>query len=203
VSTKHVSRVSLALAVLSIALTAATVAGVSSGRAGTSATACGVERWSIKTLTDPVGKTLRFIPRLTTITHLRRLRAPVNLPSTRIRPVEVTTYRVRARLVAAKVEDDSDIHLVIADPASGATMIAELPAFPCTIGATAADRKLIQRARASFVRACGLPEDFYTDLNGTATVTGVGFFDFLHGQRGVAPNGIELHPVIGFSGRCS
>jgi hypothetical protein len=27
-------------------------------------------------------------------------------------------------------------------------------------------------------------------------VTGVGFFDFLHGQTGVAPNGIELHPVL-------
>ena len=27
-------------------------------------------------------------------------------------------------------------------------------------------------------------------------VTGVGFFDYLHGQRGVAPNGIELHPVL-------
>jgi hypothetical protein len=28
------------------------------------------------------------------------------------------------------------------------------------------------------------------------TVTGVGFFDFLHGQTGVAPNGIELHAVL-------
>ena len=28
------------------------------------------------------------------------------------------------------------------------------------------------------------------------TVTGVRFFDFLHGQTGVAPNGIELHPVL-------
>src|SRR5262249_6877291 len=27
-------------------------------------------------------------------------------------------------------------------------------------------------------------------------VTGIGMFDFLHGQTGVAPNGIELHPVI-------
>ncbi len=26
-------------------------------------------------------------------------------------------------------------------------------------------------------------------------ITGVGFFDYIHGQRGVAPNGIELHPV--------
>jgi hypothetical protein len=28
------------------------------------------------------------------------------------------------------------------------------------------------------------------------TVQGVGFFDRLHHQRGVAPNGIELHPVL-------
>ena len=34
---------------------------------------------------------------------------------------------------------------------------------------------------------------------GTATITGVGFFDFQHGRRGVAPNAIELHPVLGFS----
>ena len=25
---------------------------------------------------------------------------------------------------------------------------------------------------------------------------GLGFFDFAHGQDGVAPNAIELHPVI-------
>src|SRR5439155_9710638 len=31
------------------------------------------------------------------------------------------------------------------------------------------------------------------------TLSGVGFFDFLHGQTGVAPNGIELHPVVGFT----
>jgi len=28
------------------------------------------------------------------------------------------------------------------------------------------------------------------------TVTGVRFFDRKHGKTGVAPNGIELHPVI-------
>ena len=31
-----------------------------------------------------------------------------------------------------------------------------------------------------------------------ARVVGVAFFDFLHGQTGVAPNGIELHPILGF-----
>ncbi len=27
-------------------------------------------------------------------------------------------------------------------------------------------------------------------------ITGIGFFDFLHGQAGVAPNGIEIHPIL-------
>jgi len=30
-----------------------------------------------------------------------------------------------------------------------------------------------------------------------------GFWDEIHGQSGVAPNGIELHPVLGFDGTCS
>jgi hypothetical protein len=30
-------------------------------------------------------------------------------------------------------------------------------------------------------------------------VTGVGFFDFKHGQTGVAPNAIELHPLLDIS----
>ena len=32
-----------------------------------------------------------------------------------------------------------------------------------------------------------------------ARVTGVAFFDFPHGRTGVAPNGIELHPILGFA----
>jgi hypothetical protein len=32
----------------------------------------------------------------------------------------------------------------------------------------------------------------------------VGFFDFLHGQNGVAPNGFELHPVLSIvKGACT
>jgi hypothetical protein len=39
-------------------------------------------------------------------------------------------------------------------------------------------------------------------MSGSATIAGVGFFDQIHGQTGVAPNGIELHPVVSFSGKC-
>ena len=33
-----------------------------------------------------------------------------------------------------------------------------------------------------------------------ATITGVAFFDSKHGQTGVAPNAIELHPILAFRG---
>jgi hypothetical protein len=36
-------------------------------------------------------------------------------------------------------------------------------------------------------------------VNQPVQITGVGFFDFIHGQTGVAPNGIELHPVLSIS----
>jgi len=32
-----------------------------------------------------------------------------------------------------------------------------------------------------------------------ARVVGVAFFDYDHGQTGVAPNAIEFHPVLGFA----
>ena len=34
------------------------------------------------------------------------------------------------------------------------------------------------------------------------TITGVGFWDEKHGQTGIVPNGIELHPVLNFQGDC-
>jgi hypothetical protein len=33
---------------------------------------------------------------------------------------------------------------------------------------------------------------------GRARVTGVAFWDYFHHQTGVAPNAIELHPILGF-----
>jgi hypothetical protein len=36
----------------------------------------------------------------------------------------------------------------------------------------------------------------FTYVSVPVTVTGVGFFDYQHGQDGVAPNAIELHPVL-------
>jgi hypothetical protein len=58
----------------------------------------------------------------------------------------------------------------------------------------------MRTARQALERACGVAgTSSFHPLNGTATIDGVGFVDFKHGQRGVAPNAIELHPVTRFS----
>jgi hypothetical protein len=161
---------------------------------------CGVERWPVKTLADPIGRRAHFTLRNSSVIALRRLAAPTDLPqSDRVRPVELRAYRLVVDLVEAKVEGDSDIHLVVGDPRQpGATMIVEFPAAPsCTAGASASRVRQMDRARLRFVRACRQPgASRFTRLRGRATIVGVGFFDFLHGQSGVAPNGIELHPVL-------
>jgi hypothetical protein len=167
--------------------------------AGTKAPACGTERWAVKTLSDPAAPQVDLVPRPTTVTALRRLATPPNLGA-RLPGAEMQAWRIHVRLVAAKLEADSDVHLIVADPASGATMIVELASPSCATGSP--DVAQIRAARAAYVQACGAPPKSFISLNGKATIDGVGFFDFVHGQRGVAPNGIELHPALRFVSLC-
>jgi hypothetical protein len=162
---------------------------------------CGTERWSVKTLADRDRSQVDFNPVETTVAELVSMGRPAYLPNDgRIEPVETRTFRVRALLVGFKSEADQDFHVVIADIAQpGLTMIVELPDPMCS-GACASDhRQAISKVREIFVAHCGQPTSTYKRLRALlpVTVTGVGFFDFLHGQTGVAANGIELHPVLG------
>ena len=62
-------------------------------------------------------------------------------------------------------------------------------------------RAKMRSARQRMFRECGaLSSSGFTDLRGRVRVRGVGFWDEVHGQTGVAPNGIELHPVLSFDG---
>jgi hypothetical protein len=162
------------------------------------ANGCGLERWDVKTLTDADAHAVGFRAKPTTIDALRALRGPAASFSSPRRPgVERTTFRIQARLVEMKREADRDVHLVVASPTTGATMIVELPSTTCTRGAL--HRYAMATARSHLENACGTASyTSFRHLSGTATITGVGFFDLLHGQTGVAPNGIELHPVLGF-----
>jgi hypothetical protein len=183
------------------ALTTAVTAGVAvAGTSGRSAPACGVERWAVKTLQDPAGRAIDLsLIKKTTVSALRSktgLRGP---SGSRGSGVESTFYEVKARLVSAKAEDDDDIHLVIKGVTTSGTMIVEFPTVACSSGATQGAKTRMKNARNAFGAACGVPgSSSFTNLKGKATIRGIGFFDFLHGQTGVAPNGIELHPVLRF-----
>jgi len=156
----------------------------------------------VKTLQDSAGRGLTLSRHKTTTVRALRAKPVVRGPAGSRGPgVESTVYQVRARLVEAKLESDSDIHLVIRDLATAGTMIVEFPLVPsCADGATAGAKTRMKNARAAFAAACGMPSDTsFESLTGKATIQGVGFFDFLHGQTGIAPNGIELHPVLRFA----
>jgi hypothetical protein len=162
------------------------------------ATGCGVERWAVKTLTDPGASRVVLTPKPATVATLGSIAAPKD-PTDRLAPTETTVYRLTGvRMTAFKQEDDSDIHLAVEDD-NGHTMIAEFPAATCDTTAAPKLRAMMKGAHDDFVAACGQPAGRYKKVTGTATLTGVGFFDRIHGQRGVAPNGIELHPVLSFA----
>jgi hypothetical protein len=144
--------------------------------------ACGVERWAVKTLQD---RPHLLANRLTTVKYLDTRRAPSYLPPTRL-PFERHVFTVVARVTFVREEADSDYHFILQE--RGWHMIGEAPATYCDSRATPRYRRLMARVRRS-ARTCG-----------RARVTGVAFFDFDHGQDGVAPNAIELHPLLRF--RC-
>jgi hypothetical protein len=115
------------------------------------------------------------------------------LPSrNRVRPVETTVFSVSAKLLRVKQEADSDFHLVLSDT-GGRTMIAEIPSPSCVGSSPFLPSMRYVRSK---ITAAYYPTESWSRPNATVQVTGVGFFDFIHGQSGVAPNSIELHPVL-------
>ncbi len=156
---------------------------------------CGVERWSVKTGTDADAGliNLQSITQ-TTIASLTSLPAPSTLPANnRVQPTETTVFQIHATLTKYKLESDSDYHLILNDE-SGNTMISEIP-DPACVGSSSPLLSSIQTARSTFDAQYTVTSSFQS-ANVPVTITGVGFFDFLHGQTGVAPNGIELHAVL-------
>ena len=152
-------------------------------RATAAPAACGSERWRVKTLGDRP----HLLPiQPTTVRFLVTRPRPPSLPDTRL-PFERHIFRIIARVAFIRPEADSDLHLGVVDGA-GRTMIAEAPLPACAAGATPIRKRQMGVAR-SRARVCA-----------KAVLTGVAFFDFPHGQTGVARNAIELHPLLGF--RC-
>ncbi len=156
---------------------------------------CGVERWTVKTGTDPDAWMVNLTStNATTINSLRSISMPSLLPdNSRVQPTETTVFVLNATLTKFVRAYDSDYHMVLTDE-QGRTMIAEIPAPSC-VGAGSPFAAGIAHARAQFDAMFTATTTFQT-VNVPVQVTGVGFFDHQEGQEGIAPNGIELHPII-------
>jgi hypothetical protein len=142
---------------------------------------CGVDRWTIKTLQDRP----RLLPmKRTTIAYLVSRPAPTRRPRTRL-PFERHIFRVTAAVTHVDPQIDQDLHVILSDGQH--TMTTEAPATDCTKDAKPVRRVQMAQARRK-VEVCA-----------KAVVTGVAFFDTDHGQNYVAPNAIELHPILGFT----
>lgn len=201
---RHVAGL-LVVSVAAATVLAPALIPIANGNSAPTRVPCGVWRWDVKTLSDSHKHDVNFTPQAVTVQHLRTLQAPGSLGTNtpRIWPVEKKTYVVHAQVLKATIEDDSDIHLVIAVAGSSSqTMIVEFPDPHCV--ASAFKRPAIAAARAALLSNCGaISSSSFTNLTGTVDVSGVGFWDEIHGQTGVAPNGIELHPALRFTGTCN
>lgn len=150
---------------------------------------CGVQRWPVKIWSDRDSAKVDTVPIPITIAELVRVPRPTGalLNSNRVGDVELKTFVVRGRYMAAiPQDDDSDIHLVLRDlQVRNATIVTEIPHPGCTANERLA--RLYEEARKALRT---VPRD------GIVEVVGIGFFDTLHGQRGMQPNGLEIHPVL-------
>lgn len=150
----------------------------------------GTERWNQKCLLDG------FIPGApvhSTIQMEGALPAPRWTPTLSRQSLERTVVEVSGTIIAAKLELDGDYHLDFSDGTH--TEVCEIPdprENPDYSSVWKQCREWVCE-HAGFtvgrMRKCRIP----------CTITGVRFFDKIHGQLGCAPNGVEIHPIMGIN----
>lgn len=152
---------------------------------------CGKERGDVKHTVDLLSANIPTTPIRTTVPKLDAMQVPSGLhgPDTTRLPEESHVYKITGTLLTIiKTESDGDLHMVLRstlDPSK--TMIAE--SIPPSCAQTSRFLYAISVARTAV-------EGMRNSLPRKVTITGIGYFDFNHGQTGVAPNAIELHPIL-------
>jgi hypothetical protein len=181
--------------------------------ASSSALACGKERWAVKVAQDKhvkwfykdqkVESGILVNPVNTTVAKLYQEPYPfeklTGFPpqwsyTQRAGQAEFRIWKITAFLLKKKNEDDEDYHLVL--KSGNNTMIAEIPSENCVQDTPEPLKGMINQAREDF-------DNWYqqqpnkNSLNQKVVITGLGFFDRVHGGTGESKiNAIELHPVI-------
>lgn len=168
---------------------------------------CGVVRWPVKTLSDSTVTNVNFTPKRKTVRWLVNQTPPAKKPKdARVNGLEWMNFRVKGVLVGYKLSaDDKDYHVVIKDLKTADTMIVEFKDPICSMVCSSEYLQDMTSARESFRTSPSVAKKGKVtgtfkrpDKRVIVEVIGIGFWDHIHGQIGVAKNGIELHPVIWF-----
>ncbi|HEX9929303.1 MAG TPA: hypothetical protein VGB02_12265 [Pyrinomonadaceae bacterium] len=173
--------------------------------------ACGVERWGVKVAQDKhvnyffkdnsisTGKLQPFLP--TTIAKLHQEDYPFEKLTgkppkwsytQRAGIAEFRIWTINAILTKKKNEADEDYHLVL--KSGGKFLVAEIPSAQCVEDTVEPLKGMIIQARSDFDE--WFSKQTKKTFNQKVRITGIGFFDRVHGAEGASPNGIELHPII-------
>jgi hypothetical protein len=162
---------------------------------------CALTRSEVKTLRDRDADRVAFdaaIP--TTITALNDLPSHCGPAGSRRRgPEEFRVYAAVGRIVRVRREPDHDIHIVLADlQYPRERIVIELGDPDAKNGRRSPHRERLAaawRMWEELQRRSGVPNA--RALEGLPVrVTGVGFYDMNHFQRGRSRSCIELHPVL-------
>ena len=155
----------------------------------------GKDRWDVKTLTDADEINVNYTPINTTVSSL------INIPlvktigdNTPRFGIEFNTYSLKCRIREYKLSDDGDYHLVLEDLVNPSiTMIGEIPDQYCASVQQSKYLTAFIQARKDFKNSLLVTSQVDTNIY---TITGVAFYDKVHGQLGAAPNAIEIHPIL-------
>lgn len=160
---------------------------------------CGRWRWEVKTLTDADTALIRFDSiRPITVDQLTRMRSFVTTEFMERQWSEYNLYRIDAELYGYTQARDRDYQLFLRDPRSGRTMVAAIPDPDCP-EVKASSRAWAFREGREWVRKnLGEPKigDSILPRPIPIRVVGIAFYDRLDNQKGMAENGVGLHPVL-------
>lgn len=159
---------------------------------------CGIERWKIKTLSDADTSFIDFTNiKKNTVHEQVSLTRSVGKLNTR-RPSEEEVYLIECFVIGFVKEKDHDIHIEVKDVNTAETMVIELVNPDCLDAKNTSRYQQLKEVYEAFINKMGRPPSTFKYLTNPVliTITGVGFWDFLHGQKGMARNGREIHPVL-------
>ena len=156
----------------------------------------GEERWNVKTLTDVDAKKINFKADTVTIDYITKIQPDRKISSKLPRfGIEFKTYVIVCGIREYRREEDGDYHLVLYDlKDTTKTMIGEIPFTFCSSVAASKYAKKFEQSTDYFEEK--IRDRKNKTKKGVYKIYGVAFYDKKHNQLGLAPNGIEIHPIL-------